>query len=434
MRSTRYLALLTALLVAACGGSPGTSGTASTGTGGSSTGTGTTAGGATFSATQIAPATSVKAAAFPAGVATITVSGKAEAQIVPNDLTDGSLNYALQSYKPIRGATVELLNSAGTSVLATATTDGTGNYSLPAPVNTPVKVRVKAEAKSTDPAYAQYDVNIQDNTNGDALYVLDSATFNTGAANVVQNMKADSGWGGASYTGTRASGPFALLDTAYKGMLKIANAQAKVVIPAVTFFWSVNNGTSSGSVTAGNIGTSYSSGLNSGTGRYELFILGKAIDDTDEFDETVVAHEFGHYMQAAFSRDDSIAGSHSFSRKLDMRVAFSEGWGNGWGVIATDRTVYTDSGPNGSSGTNLDLSVSQGTAKGWYNEHSVAYTMVKVNQATGFADIWNVLVGNAFKTGAPVTGLHNFLGLLPVATQNAVKAALASERDRKSVV
>ncbi len=51
------------------------------------------------------------------------------------------------------------------------------------------------------------------NTNGNALYVLDSAAFNSGTANQTKNLLAGSGWGGTSYTGTRSAAPFAILDT-----------------------------------------------------------------------------------------------------------------------------------------------------------------------------------------------------------------------------
>ena len=56
-------------------------------------------------------------------------------------------------------------------------------------------------------------MRVLNNTNGNALYVLDSAAFNTGTANQTKNLLAGSGWGGTSYTGVRAAAPFAILDT-----------------------------------------------------------------------------------------------------------------------------------------------------------------------------------------------------------------------------
>ena len=72
-------------------------------------------------------------------------------------------------------------------------------------------------------------------------------------------------------------------------------------------------------------------------------MLGKENVDTDEYDASVIAHEWGHYYQSAFSRDDSPGGAHSGGDRLDRRVAFSEGWGNAWSGIALARSNYTDS-------------------------------------------------------------------------------------------
>src|SRR5690606_4113615 len=55
---------------------------------------------------------------------------------------------------------------------------------------------------------------------------------------------------------------------------------------------------------------------------------GGAVGDTDEFDQHVIAHEFGHYVEDWFARSDSIGGSHGYPDKLDLRVSFGEGWGN----------------------------------------------------------------------------------------------------------
>jgi hypothetical protein len=51
--------------------------------------------------------------------------------------------------------------------------------------------------------------------------------------------------------------------------------------------------------------------------------------DTDEFDDDVLYHEFGHFTTANFSRDDSMGGPHYINANdLDMRLTWSEGWGN----------------------------------------------------------------------------------------------------------
>ena len=112
--------------------------------------------------------------------------------------------------QPIRDAIVELIQSGG-NTLATTTSDSNGNYTLTAPANTSVFVRVQAQLrKTTTPARS---IRVLNNANGNALYVLDSAVFNSGATNQTKNLLAGSGWGGTSYTGTRSAAPFAILDT-----------------------------------------------------------------------------------------------------------------------------------------------------------------------------------------------------------------------------
>ena len=65
-------------------------------------------------------------------------------------------------------------------------------------------------------------------------------------------------------------------------------------------------------------------------------------EDTDEFDQHVIAHEFGHYIEANFSRADNIGGAHGIGDKLDIRVAFGEGFGYAFSAIVLDDPVAVD--------------------------------------------------------------------------------------------
>ncbi|MEZ5459313.1 MAG: hypothetical protein R3E65_08385 [Steroidobacteraceae bacterium] len=60
---------------------------------------------------------------------------------------------------------------------------------------------------------------------------------------------------------------------------------------------------SSAALARGEIGTTF---FTPGTPD-RIFVLGRADIDTDEFDQHVIAHEWGHYYQDNFSRDDSLA-------------------------------------------------------------------------------------------------------------------------------
>ena len=132
---------------------------------------------------------------------TVAVSGQITFDRVPAVAGQG-LVYAQTVVQPARGVTVELLQ-AGT-VSASTTTDAAGNYSFgSAPANTDVSIRVRAEMLRV--GTPSWNFRVVDNVNGEALYTLAGAVFNTGSANVTRNLHAASGWGGAAYTATQRS-------------------------------------------------------------------------------------------------------------------------------------------------------------------------------------------------------------------------------------
>jgi len=66
-----------------------------------------------------------------------------------------------------------------------------------------------------------------------------------------------------------------------------------------------------------------------GSGAYILGGDASGGGDTDHFDDDVNLHEFGHFIAKTYSVDESPGGGHSFTDSdQDLRLAFSEGWGN----------------------------------------------------------------------------------------------------------
>jgi hypothetical protein len=356
----------------------------------------------------------------------ITISGMAQYQSVPAT-PSGSLNYAAQTYKPIRGATVQLINTATGAALATAVTAASGAYSFAAVANpnAPVVVRVRAELQSTVAGGPATDVTVKDNTSGDALYVLDSTPVTVTAATQAIDVQAASGWGGSSYTGARSAAPFAVLDAIYQGVQKVRSAVPNQALPPLQVFWSTRNVPVDGVVTQGQIDTSFFTTRDPVTRApgLRIYLLGDATTDADEYDSPVVAHEWGHYLQTAVSRDDSVGGSHSGNDRLDMRVAFSEGFGNAFAGMALGSPRYTDSstGPQGQlRGFAIDVSSNAFTNKGWYSEDSVQYLMWTWHQdgRIGFAPMFGVLTG-PMRTSGALIGIHHFAHRLKHAQASA---------------
>jgi hypothetical protein len=348
-----------------------------------------------------------------AAAAAVTISGTVDFESVPSDTTaNGRLLYANKTNKVVRGATVQLIAAAGGAVLASTETSATGTYTLNLATAQSVFVRVRAEMVRTGTA-PTWNFSVRDNTQGDGVYVMDTAAFTPVTGANTQNLRALSGQTGSStsYTGARVAGPFSILDVVYDAKEKMLSASASAAFPALQLMWSVNNRPTGGNLATGLIGTSF---YQQGANGHRIYILGFADTDTDEYDRTVVAHEFGHYMQNTFSRDDNIGGSHGSGDKLDMRVAFSEGFGNAWSGMALATQFYTDSlGAGQQSGFVSNLANSPGAGnRGWFIEASVQYLMYTLHQnpAIGFTPIFNVL--NAFTSGlatdGALSGIHYF--------------------------
>jgi hypothetical protein len=313
--------------------------------------------------------------------------------------------YASTSAKPVRGAMVEAVDATTSAQLAVATSDGNGAYTLAVPANTNVFVRVRAQLTYAGSG-TSWDVSVRDNTQANALYSMQSSAFSSGAIVSTHDLRAGTGWDGSKYASQRVAAPFAILDTVYTAMQKVLSVAPATVFPPLRVFWSPNNAPAPGSVAAGQIGTTFF--INQSTGR-EIYVLGKEDVDTDEFDAPVIAHEWGHYYQSAFSRDDSPGGDHSGDDRVDRRLAFSEGWGNAWSGIALNRRNYVDSkGTRQAAGGSLDLTVGPPTNPGWYRETSIQSIFWNLNQQVGFKPIHDTLTGFAFRSGAAVTSIHPF--------------------------
>ncbi len=355
----------------------------------------------------------------PPPVGNVTISGTVTFDKVPfSAALNGGLDFAnTNGNAPVRGATVQAIATNGQTVLATTTTDASGNYSVTVTGNTDVFIRVRAEMVRT--GTPSWNFTVRDNTATEALYTLDGPSSSSGAANSTRNLAARSGWtAGSGYTGTRAAAPFAILDAAYQAYQLVLGADANAVFPELRLFWSTRNvpcdpgannfcDGSGAALGRGEIGTTF---FTPGT-TDRIFVLGSAGADTDEFDTGVIAHEWGHYYQDNFSRDDSLGGSHTLTERLDLRVAFSEGWGNAFSGMARGDPLYRDSfGTNQASGFGINVETSANLSNaGWFSEGSVQSVFWDLfdssadgvdNVSLGFGPIHTVMTGRVRTTSA----------------------------------
>jgi hypothetical protein len=295
----------------------------------------------------------------------VKITGKITYDLVPLNTSTNGLNYGATVQTAAPGLTVEARDATG-NILDSDVTDSTGDYLLTVLPNTDVQIVAKAEIlQAASAGSASWDVKVVDNTNSGAIYELTGSLSTSGGGDSTRNLNAESGWGGSSYTSTRASAPFAMLAPTYVAIQKMIAGDPDAAFPVMKFNWSVNNRAVSGNDSAGDIGTS------SYKGNGNVYILGDADSDTDEFDDHVVVHEWGHYFEDQMSRSDSIGGPHSGGQKLDMRVAMGEGFGNALSGMVTDDPFYRDSNGSGQS-QGFSINVESNDSTGWYDERTTA--------------------------------------------------------------
>jgi len=358
-------------------------------------------------------------------VTTVQISGTLTYDFVPH-LSNGGLDYDNIRSETMKGVVVQLLNSGG-GVVASTVSSNTGEYNFSVDSNTQFQVRVQARMlRAVSPSW---QIDITDNTDGNSLYSLVGTLASSGSANSVRNLHASSGWTGSSYGQPRAAAPFAMLDSVFQLLDQLVDEGFNENLPATELRWSVNNIANSGSNASGNIGTSkYDPNAN------VMYILGHEDNDTDEYDRSVIQHEFVHYLEDQISRSNSIGGQHSGSDQLDMRVAFSEGLANGVTAVASGTGYYEDSALSQQRAGFRLFYEPITTNRGWFSSASVANIVLDISDDTseagdnldlGLISVINALTNSNY-TGSPaLTSIYLFLDSL----KSSVGAAVDAEID-----
>lgn len=281
---------------------------------------------------------------------------------------------------PIRLALVQVRSESDNAVLASGATDADGRYSIR--YESPGNVYVVILALASD---ARYDVTVRDCPLQDCggignVYAGRTQAF---APNAPPNLE------GVLITEANGAGAFNIFDVFIRG-IDFAWASFNQKPPAVTGQWKAGSNTA--------CGTSCFS-----PSSQTVFILGTA-RDTDEYDDPVLGHEFGHFLEHAFSRSDSPGGFHDGS-PTDPRLAWGEGYGTYVGGEIFGSSVYLDSSASGVSVTDINATgfrARSGDPRGQsqlMSEFVVAEILWKMskggasNPSFGSMPIFDVLVG-----------------------------------------
>jgi hypothetical protein len=70
--------------------------------------------------------------------------------------------------------------------------------------------------------------------------------------------------------------------------------------------------------------------------------IGSCSDDGDEYDDSVILHEYGHHVSSTLSKDDNPGGPHWVTYDVDPRLAWSEGFATFFGQAVIGSPVYLD--------------------------------------------------------------------------------------------
>lgn len=276
------------------------------------------------------------------GGSTASVTGTATYQA--RELTGSGLGNP-GTPKPIRYAEVKVKDSSGNTAQC-ATTDVNGDFSFTLPDNSATyTVYINSRA---DNSYLK--ASVLDRPDRNIHYSISKSFVSTGtpALGSINAEANNSVVGGAfnildqlveanDYLRSQTSGATPNCATDFAGCIDFT------VAPKVSAYWmkGVNPG-------------DY---INSGPlsfylpGYRRLFILGGLNGDTDNtdtdhFDNSIVIHEYGHFLEDVIFQSNSPGGAHNGNKVIDPRLAWSEGFANFFQAAVLDDPYYRDTRGN----------------------------------------------------------------------------------------
>ncbi len=258
---------------------------------------------------------------------------------------------------PIADARVEVLRASDDSVLAHDTTNSDGHFSLFFD-NEGKDYYVKVSAQQDSATLKQKVVN-----QAGKIYNVKSETFSGGGdpEHLGLDLHAKRG---------DSAPAFNLFNDGRFGA-RIVRQIAGKTPPMLTWLWPKANADCNGGAVS-----CYSHGDDT------IYVLNTATD-TDEYDDAVVLHEYGHFFQFHFSKDNSHGGQHFLSHQYAPTLAWSEGSATFFGNLAIGSPIYLDTTPAGlglrinleTLPANIPLGTKDGKQTGFLSE-ALVYSML----------------------------------------------------------
>ncbi len=269
----------------------------------------------------------------------ITVFGKATYQARELTQNKDMLGHP-GSARPIRYAEIQVLNSSQ-SVIQCAETDLNGNYSFEVEDKTQTII-IKVNSRG-DNDYIKLSVLDKPSTKS-PHFISATKTITQGSSTVhVATINAEA-------TGSLEGGAFNIFD-------QILNANLFLIeetkdCESVPYSCPIFSPTKLIAYWLPGVNPGTYLGINGALTFYlpddrSLYLLGgKEGDtdnfDTDHFDNSIIIHEYAHFLEHTYAGLDSPGGSHDGNSILDPRLAWSEGWANFFQSAVTGEPYYID--------------------------------------------------------------------------------------------
>ena len=203
----------------------------------------------------------------------------------------------------IRFADVEVIDANAQTVLASGSTDATGSFTIQVSESQTRDVQVRVLSTSND---AGVPVRVLEEGSG-AIYAVSTSVFSN------HSSSQDIDFTSTPIVALQFQGgePFNVFDQAVDAMDFIRDLDGSYPSPAqrLTLYWRMGS----------NNGTYFSSFSRS------VFLLGLSAD-SDGYDDSVILHEIGHYVEFVLADSDNPGGPHTLNGCFALQLTWSEGF------------------------------------------------------------------------------------------------------------
>lgn len=242
--------------------------------------------------------------------------------------------------RPARYIDVEVRSAGGDTCFGRTSTDENGDYALLVTPDAGTDIEVAVFSRTTDSP--DHDLTVhRANPPSSNLHNMNNVFCRASMPFIAGNRTMDITVPYGSDPVDRPSIGFGVLDTLAGQVDQVQSALGRN-LPALHAYTRLGNNASIFNTSFYNHAARSIALLGGAAGLVDR-------SDTDYFDESIIAHEFHHFVDRSISHSWSRGGAHS-GQELEPSFAWSEGLATGFGQLLLGRREYWDT-----SGTNQNL-------------------------------------------------------------------------------